>query len=96
MLTAPYLQRRFAFIVSSVAAGEIFGTLKLDLKLLVVGAAFVFCLARGMVYIAPLSFTGILLLLALASLCDAFSSASPRSGFPSPRGASFAQRRPSL
>jgi predicted MFS family arabinose efflux permease len=59
-----------AFIVSSVATGEILGKLTLDLKLLMVGVALVFCLARGTIYVASLSFTWILLLFALASLCD--------------------------
>jgi predicted MFS family arabinose efflux permease len=59
-----------AFVVSSVAAGEIVGRLKVDLRLVVIGGAFLFCLSRGLFYVLPLTLTGLLVVTLLAFLVD--------------------------
>jgi predicted MFS family arabinose efflux permease len=67
-----------AFVLSSVVAGEVLGKLRFDLRLVVLGGAVVFILAKGIIYAAPLSITAIIFLAGLASLCDGAVSVALR------------------
>jgi DHA1 family inner membrane transport protein len=68
-----------AFVASSLASGEILGRLKPDLRLVIAIGAILFCLARGSIYMSPLPFVSIVVLFAVASLCDGAVAVAMRS-----------------
>jgi len=59
-----------AFILSSVLAAEVLGKLRIDLRLLVLVAALIFCVTRAVIYIVPLPLAVLVGLLAAGSLVD--------------------------
>ncbi len=59
-----------AFILSSVLSAEVLGKLRVDLRLVVLGAALSFCVSRAVIYILPLPLPVLVGLLAAGSLVD--------------------------
>jgi predicted MFS family arabinose efflux permease len=84
-LGAIYAVAGTAFVISSVAAGELLGRLRFDLRFLILAGFPVFILARALIYVLPVPLATIAVLVAVAQLVDGTMAVAMRAlvaGYP--------------